>query len=454
MISNDSTVWEDTLLAVEEGQAVPVIGRDLLVVDTETGPQRYHRLVAERLAAELKIPTDHLPPEFDTNDVICAYEKFHGDSTGFSPRVVRIVKELKVPLPEALLRLAQISKFNLFVSTTCDTLLEEAIFKVRGRRPAAVAFPATSSLTDFDDALLEQHGSLVFQVLGRVSASAPFALTEGQILEQMHNFMSGPQRPDKLIARLKESHLLMLGVAFPDWLSRFLLRFARAKPLWDSRSIMEVIVDGGRPQQDFGVFLSHFSEQSRFFEGSPTDFVNELHRRWLERNPTTQPASNVADGGAEKPARMTSGSIFISYASEDRVAAFRLADQLSAAGLEVWVDRRINPGDNYRHTIERHIHECCAFVPVLSRNTQTDQPRWFRKEWELAARDLAPEYWGLDRGVFFPVVVDDTPNSELVEFKRKLFGSSSAARAPEGSPPPEFIQQLDQAQKAWRKTRA
>ncbi len=98
MISNDSTVWEDTLLAVEEGQAVPVIGRDLLVVDTETGPQRYHRLVAERLAAELKIPTDHLPPEFDTNDVICAYEKFHGDSTGFSPRVVRIVKELKVPL--------------------------------------------------------------------------------------------------------------------------------------------------------------------------------------------------------------------------------------------------------------------------------------------------------------------------------------------------------------------
>ena len=56
MISNDSTVWEDTLLAVEEGQAVPVIGRDLLVVDTETGPQRYHRLVAERLAAELKIP--------------------------------------------------------------------------------------------------------------------------------------------------------------------------------------------------------------------------------------------------------------------------------------------------------------------------------------------------------------------------------------------------------------
>jgi hypothetical protein len=454
MISNDTTVWEDILLAVEEGQVVPIIGRDLLVVNTEAGPQLYHRLVAERLAAELKIPTEQFPAQFDTNDVICAYAKFHGDSTGFSPRVVRIVKELKVPLPEPLLLLAEIPKFSLFVSTTFDTLLEEAIFKVRGRKPTVVAFPATSSLTDFDDALLEQSGSLVFQVLGRVSASAPFALTEGQMLEQMHNFMSGPRRPDKLIARLKESHLLLLGVAFPDWLSRFLLRFARAKPLWDSRPIMEVIVDGGPPQKDFGFFLSHFSEQSRFFESSATDFVSELHRRWVERNPATQPSENVANNGVEKPTRMPSGSIFISYASEDRVAAFRLADQLSASGLEVWVDRRINPGDNYRYLIERHIHECCAFVPVLSRNTQTDQPRWFRKEWELAARDLAPEYWGLDRGVFFPVVVDDTPNNELVEFKRKLFGSTSAARAPEGSAPAEFIQQLDQAQKAWRKTRA
>ena len=78
-------------------------------------------------------------------------------------RVVRIVKELKVPLPEPLLLLAEIPKFSLFVSTTFDTLLEEAIFKVRGRKPTVVAFPATSSLTDFDDALLEQSGSLVFR---------------------------------------------------------------------------------------------------------------------------------------------------------------------------------------------------------------------------------------------------------------------------------------------------
>ena len=259
MFSADTDLWEDTLLAIEEGQVVPMVGRDLLVVDTENGSQMFHHLVAQKLAAALGISTASLSADFGTNEVICAYERFHGDSTEFNSRVVRIVKDLKVPIPEPLRLLAEIPKFSLFVSTTFDTLLEEAIAQVRNRRPAVVAFPPASSLTDFDEALLEKNGSLVFQILGRVSASAPFAVTEGQVLEQMHDFMSGPRRPDKLIARLKESHLLILGVGFPDWLARFLVRFARAKPLWDSRSIMEVIADSARPQKDFAFFLHHFS---------------------------------------------------------------------------------------------------------------------------------------------------------------------------------------------------
>jgi len=276
-------------------------------------------------------------------------------------------------------------------------------------------------------------------------------VTEGQILEHMHDFMSGPRRPDKLIARLKESHLLLIGVGFPDWLARFLLRMSRSKPLWDSRSFMEVIADQGHPQQDFALFLHHFSpQQSRMFtEGTPVEFVRELHRRWCERNPATNATGSSMGGGVETMAKMATGSIFISYASENREAAFRLADELTAAGLEAWIDRRINPGDDYREMIKCNIRECSAFVPVLSRQTQVDDARWFRKEWELA-RDIAGLYFGTDRAFLFPVVIDETPNNELIEFKRDLFGRS-AARAPAGKAPPELIKQLDEAQKAWRK---
>lgn len=451
MFSTDTDLWEDTLLAIEEGQVVPMVGRDLLVVETEAGPQMFHHLVAERLAAVLGVSAETLPAGFDTNDVICAYERFHGDSTEFNSRVVRIVKDLKVPLPEPLRLLAEIPKFSLFISTTFDTLLEESIFSVRNRKPAVVAFPPASNLTDFDEALLEKNGSLVFQILGRVSASAPFAVTEGQVLEQMHDFMSGPRRPDKLIARLKESHLLILGIGFPDWLARFVVRFARSKPLWDSRSIMEVIAESDHPQKDFAFFLHHFSpQQSRVFtEGSPAEFVRELHRRWFERNPATKVSGGTPTLDSERPANMTPGSIFVSYASEDRDAAFRIADELSSAGLEVWVDRRLKPGDDYRYLIERHIRECAAFIPVLSRHTQTDDARWFRREWEVS-REVAGFYFGTERAFLFPVVVDNTPNNELIEFKRDLF-RRSAVRAPLGSVPPELIEQLDRAQKAWRK---
>jgi hypothetical protein len=88
-------------------------------------------------------------------------------------------------------------------------------------------------------------------------------------------------------------------------------------------------------------------------------------------------------------------------------------------------------------------------VPVLSRNTQMNHGRWFRGEWKLAC-DLNREFFGTDRKYLFPVVVDDTPNNDLIEFRSNLFGTS-AVRALGGTPTDALIQQLDQAQKAHRK---
>jgi hypothetical protein len=287
--------------------------------------------------------------------------------------------------------------------------------------------------------------------MGRASASAPFAVTDGQLLEQMHEFMSGTRRPERLIAKLQESHLLLLGVNFPDWLGRFLLRQSRSKPLWDSRPMMEVIADNGEDHDDFAGFVRRFSpQQSRLFSGgSPIDLVRELHRRWFERHPKHAPAAARTAASSERPEAMAPGSIFISYASEDRAESHELADALIAAGLEVWVDRRLNPGDDYRDIIRQNIRECSAFVPVLSKHTQTDDERWFRKEWELAC-DRAGACFGTDRSLLFPVVVDDTPNAELNELRRETFGRS-AVRAPDGKAPEVLVSQLDQAQKAWRK---
>jgi hypothetical protein len=450
----EDTLWDDLLPAIEEGQVIPIVGRDLLMVETDTGTQSYHHLLAQRIAAELKIPTENLPPDFETNDVVCAYKEFRGDPLAVRPQLVlRVIKDMQVQPPEALRLLAEIPNFSLFISTTFDTLLEEAITTARGRKPALVAYPPPSNtaLVDYDDALIAESGSLVFQILGRVSVSSTFAVTEGQMLEQMHEFMTGEGRPKKLIAKLQQSHLLILGVGFPDWLGRFLLRLSRSRPLWDSRMITEVIADGRVMQKEFAQFLQRFSPQQThlYTKGTPVDFVRELNRRWFEANPKASQAAPKAVASTEKPANMSSGSIFISYAHEDEKAAFALADGLTAAGLEVWIDRRLNPGDDFQNVISQYIRDCCAFVPLLSANTQNDSPRWFRKEWAQAIQ-INTSYFGTDSNYLFPVVIDQTPSSDLIEFRRNLFGRT-AVRALQGDVPPELIGQLDAAQKAYRK---
>jgi hypothetical protein len=239
----EADFWENLIYAIEDGQVVPIIGRDLAIVDSEQGPIPFHRLVASRLCAQLRIPLDRFPAGFDINDVACAYKEFRGDPSIVNSSVLRIIRSLPPPVCEPFNLLAEIPNFHLFISTTIDTLLEDAIARVRGCKPAVVAFPAASDLLDYDESLVRSHGSLVFHILGLLSSSSSFAVTEGQMLELMHDFMTSEGRPKDLITKLQRSHLLILGVDFPDWLARFLLRITRKNPLWDSRTTTEVFVD-------------------------------------------------------------------------------------------------------------------------------------------------------------------------------------------------------------------
>jgi hypothetical protein len=444
----DEVFWEDLLYAIGEGTVVPIVGRDLLVVNTEQGPRGFYRIAAERLSRDLRVRPEVLPPDFDMNDVACAYKEQNSDLSPVNDAVARILRTLSLPTPEPLKLLAQIPNFQLFISTTIDSLLEDAIATVRGSRPAVGAFPPSGDVVDYDEAKIKQQGSLVFHILGLVSSSSSFAITEGQMLEIMHEFMTSEGRPPKLISKLQQSHLLVLGVDFPDWLARFLLRIARRGPLWNSRSISEVFADPRASREDFSRFLRYFSTQKStiYPGGSSVAFVTELNRRWIEKNTKK---TMVAPAGEISP--WVPGSIFISHASEDRDAAFQLADELTKAGLEVWVDRRLNPGDGFRDIINYHIRECSAFVAVLSGNTNNeDGPgRWFRDEW-AQARDMNKRFTGTSRNFIFPVIVDQTPSSDLNAIRRDVFGCS-AVTAPRGVPRGDLIGELDAAQKVYRK---
>ena len=78
-------------------------------------------------------------------------------------------------------------------------------------------------------------------------------------------------------------------------------------------------------------------------------------------------------------------SIFLSYASQDALAAGRIGEALRAAGLEVWFDQsELRGGDAWDQLIRRRIRECRLFVPIISAHTQTRLEGYFRLEWRLA----------------------------------------------------------------------
>lgn len=460
MDADEEHFWERLLQAIESGKVVPIVGRDALQVVTAEGPCRYDHLLATHLAAAFRIDTSDLPVQFDLNDVVCRAANFRGTAPqDCMSRIVALHQGLRVEPPEALCQLARIPKFQLFVSLTFDNLLEQALLQARGRAPVLASYPSSTDHADYDADLIGGDGAMVFHLLGRCSALRRFAVTEGQVLEALHAVMANDNRPKRLVERLRDSHLLMLGTGLPDWPSRFLLRMARPGPLWNDRDTDEIVADSSH--EGLPTFLHRFSpEHSLTYRSSPLNFVNELVRRWFERYPEpggAEPRIERRSGASleaeheEAPASMEGGAVFVSYAREDRAAAFKLADRLHNEGVDVWVDRRLEPGDAYRRIIERNIVNCSAFVALLSGATQDTIPRWYRREWSIASKQNEA-YFGTSSNFIYPVIVDDTPSREHSE-TLSLFGvhGAHAARAPAGDPDAGLVQSLHRSQRMWRK---
>src|SRR5215469_12609571 len=126
-------------------------------------------------------------------------------------------------------------------------------------------------------------------------------------------------------------------------------------------------------------------------------------------------------------------SVFLSYASEDRLAAQTLKEALAAFGLDVWYDESgLDGGDAWDQKIRRQIRECDFFMPLISAQTEARPEGYFRREWRLAVErtlDMADDYTFL-----LPVVIDDT--TETGARIPEKFLSVHWLRVPGGRPTP------------------
>lgn len=437
--------WEDLLDLIEGGNVLPVVGQGV----TTMGPD--DALLAPWLALQLcrrlNLPVDSLPPQPTLHDVICRHLVTGGQRDMVYMRLHRILRDAP-PVPGPTLgRLAAISGFQLFISTTFDTLLTQALNAQRHGGQAATRVCAYSPEAETKDLPARKQalpGSTVYHILGRVSQVGDYVAWEDDMLE----FICGLHRHMPVLPNLARDladpnlHLLVFGLGFADWVVRFFLRVTRQSRLSTGSPRVDYLAEGPADAlpNSLVMFFGGVMKSIQVIACDPREFVAELSRRWTARHPD---GFTPAPGTAVPPPEMPHGAVFLSYAREDEGAVKLLKAGLEAHGCTVWYDReRLHSGMDFGCRIEDAVKKHCAlFLSLISRHTESQAEAYFHMERNWAA-ERAQSYSDHDREDFYhPVVIDDLDLGTIVREPR-LFSGCHRSQLPGGIVTPEFGQRL------------
>jgi hypothetical protein len=453
--------WDQLLQLIEEGRVIPVVGQDVLQIEIDGKPVSLYGWLAERLAEYLEVSAEDLPESGALHEVASRFLAQGGELEEIYPALKSIVPPRGTfPIPEPLLQLARIRPFKLFVTTTFGPMLEAALNEVRfGGQPRTRVFAySPAAVQDLDQPLETMDRPVVFHLFGRLSAVPDYAVTDEDTLEFVHSLQSESRRPNLLLDELARGQILLIGGNFPDWLGRFFLRIAKRERLWLARGKTDIVADARlRDDPSFVSFLKGFSSRTKVFQGGGAiEFVAELSRRWTERHPESESTVSAPPPESERrvigdPLEMLAGSVFLSYASEDRPVVDALRRDLEAAGVDVWFDRQaLEAGDDYEAKIKRNIENASLFVPILSQATLTARRRFFRIEWDHAEK-IAVQVPPSQRYII-PVAIDDiAPNDPAIP---ERFRRTNWVRLERGKSNPELIAILRQLFRDYQRSLA
>lgn len=132
-------------------------------------------------------------------------------------------------------------------------------------------------------------------------------------------------------------------------------------------------------------------------------------------------------------------ALFLSYASQDAVAARRICDTLRAGGIVVWFDQsELKGGEAWDASIRRQVAECALFLAVVSENTQSRREGYFRLEWKLA--DERTHLMAEGTPFILPVTIDGT--TERGALVPKSFFAVQWTKAPGGGTPAALVERV------------
>ena len=388
-------------------------------------------------------------PDMTLNEAACKFLEREGQGKRMVlyNTVTRLIKNrAQSPVPQALLDLAAITDFDVFVTTTFDGFLTRALTQTRpGWSPTkgrAVLHP--TSVVDVPQPL---PGTFLYHILGATDQHSSFAIWEEDYMEYLAALLMGPQDNLKnLIGLLRNRSLLLIGSPFHDWFVRFFLFIAKRSGIAVRNDATGAyFADNFQANHPMVFYFDKVIGSPRVLAMDPCAFVKELRQRWQ-----SQFALTSHDLIETLPADMPRGYVFISYASEDKAAAFTLALGLHNAGIPVWLDkRRLETGTDWETALRRAIKQRAAlFLSLISSTTES-----FTDDEGSARFVMKERQWAAERheqGLLFYIPVLISTDTRTQQREPEVFRRLQCAKLPEGHVTPDFVARISACMEEYR----
>jgi hypothetical protein len=458
-MAEDEDFWDDLLAHIRQRVLVPITGPDLNIVAVGEDNQALTEIIAHRLVDryDLDMPRTGMT----MGGAAAAFLRKRGRDE--AERLYRVINDIIaefdgqscLPLRE----LAKVTDLQLFVSTTPDRLLAQAINDVRfhsNPRARELTFSPHQSTREQARSLHApgDTDTIILRLFGQAASTPQYAIHEEDLLEWLHSLLSGTGcLPEWVSYALKYQPLLFIGCEIPDWLGRFLLRLSSHTRLSLETKQFFFVHSCTAQEPLLSNFFSTYCRRTQVqqLEMRPSEFVTELRTRWEEQLSPKGQQKSVAITSPHSPSMPT---IFISYIREDIEFARRLYNVITDLGGDVWLDeRRIHPGDAWEDEVLRSIRRTIRlFIPVISGNTERQDEGYVFREW----REAINRSYSIPRRRFIIPVITDEDQGELAtyqqipdEFRRFNFGY-----APTGEPDPSLCALLIEEIRAMRRSGA
>jgi hypothetical protein len=439
--------WDKFINIILEGFVVPVIGQELLIADQDGQSEPLYdvwgRALAEQAGLALQ-ERDDSPVLYQVTNQLSQSQ----NSNDLAIDVDYVIRRQPWPVPESLRKLAQIRSFSLYVTTTVDHLMKGALDEFRPewkglQQDIGFALHGDKSRNDLPDDFDYQSAPALFHLFGATSPFPnSFAKTEDDLIDFSASLLDPHYAPERFYDYLQKKTVLLLGCSFPDWLGRFFIRALNA-----NRDVETINIYYVSARRELG--LENYLRRKRakvLAPVSPVAFVEELFRRWQERQVGSQ-ASPGAPAPGSAPA-LKRGAVFLSYASEDRATVARIRAQLEAANIDTWMDESgLEPGVDYQYVIRENIRNASFFLAFISQSLSSKGERFLFREWKWA-EDANLER-RKDQRFLQPVVIDNTPPG--ASFVDPPYRDLQWAKSRDGQLAPEFIQFLSQGIRSFRR---